>query len=152
MQDAQRVEVADLAGHRGDRDRVGQVAAGRGLRQQQMQPDHLLHNGHIARRQPDAPGQLRRDRGAHDAVVAVEALADVVQQRAQHEQVRPGHVAGVPRGRYLAHYSTVTEPAGDKDTVHTCQQLVGTLMLKLLGIHPAHFHPHVVRLHWLEGW
>ena len=95
VQQVQGGGVADRLGDRGDGDRVAQVAAGGHVRQQQVQPDQLLDGGDVGRRQADPGGDLGGDRGADDAVVAGQALADVVQERADQQQVGPVHLAGV---------------------------------------------------------
>jgi hypothetical protein len=77
---------------------VGEVATGRGVGQQQVVLDHPDQDVDVGRRQP----QPRADRGDHDhahlGVVAGPSLADVVQQRAEQQQVGAGDAPG-ERGR-----------------------------------------------------
>ena len=97
-QRVQQVEgggVADRLGDRGDGHRVAQVAAGGHLGQQQVQPDQLLDQRDVRGRQPDPGGDRGGDRRADDAVVAGQALADVVQEARRSAAGR----AGPPRGR-----------------------------------------------------
>ncbi len=61
-------------------------------------PDQLADHRHVGGGQPDRGRDRRGDRGAGRTVVAGQALADVVQEGGQHEQVGAGHLAGVRGG------------------------------------------------------
>ena len=67
------------------------VPPGRGVRQQQVMPDHRGQRLDVLRPQPDALPDLGRQRGPDLGVVLLPALADVVDQRAEQQQVRPRH-------------------------------------------------------------
>ena len=88
------VGVADRLGDRGDRHRVGQVAAGGHLGQQQVQPDQLLDQRHVGRRQPD-PGGDRRPRSARRRCCG--RRAGPCRRRAGTRRAAAGR-AGPPRG------------------------------------------------------
>lgn len=81
------VEGADDRGHGL---RIVEVAAGRGVRQEQMVPHHRGEQRQIRRPQAHPPPDLQGQFGTDHAVVAAASLPDVVQQRAEDEQVRTG--------------------------------------------------------------
>ncbi len=88
----------DRVGHRGHGHRVAEVAAGRGVRQQQVVTGQGGYRRDIVGRQahalPDPFGMHRAD----DRVLARVALADVVQQGAEQQQIGARHLAGELRG------------------------------------------------------
>ena len=96
MQQVEQVARAvDGLGHGPHGHRVVQVAAGRGVRQQQVVADQvatIVARPRTARPSRGPSSRDHRDPGV--GVVAGKALADVVQQRAEQQQVGPGHVAG----------------------------------------------------------
>ena len=79
--------VADGAGEAGDRDLIVEVTPGAGVGQQEVvldEPDQVRGTGVV---QADARRDLARDRRADVRVVTGAALADVVQQRAEKQDV-----------------------------------------------------------------
>ena len=95
VQQLEHLRRADGVGDGARRRRVGEVAAGRGVGQQQV----VLDEGH---QHVDVRGRQARGAGASSAttrmpttgVVAGQALADVVQQRTEQQQVRTRAPAG----------------------------------------------------------
>jgi hypothetical protein len=75
-----------------ERWRGGAAAGGRRGRQQ-VQPDELLQHLHIGLGEPEPGRDAADDLDAGVGVVAGEALPDVVQQRADEQQVGPAHGA-----------------------------------------------------------
>ena len=73
---------------------VLQIAAGRGVRQQQVMAHHLGQQFDVRRPQAEPGADLGGEFGPDDAVVAAAALADVVAQRAEQQQVGTGHPGG----------------------------------------------------------
>lgn len=67
--------------------RIVEVAAGGGLRQQQVVAHHAGQQGDVRRPQPEPGPDLTRQFRADDAVVPAASLADVVQERTEHQQV-----------------------------------------------------------------
>ena len=95
----QLARSADRVGHGGDRHRVVEVAARRGVGQQQVMAGQRDHRRDIAGLQAHPLANLLGVRGPdHGMVTSRVALADVVQQRAQQEEIRARHLAGEPRG------------------------------------------------------
>ena len=99
-----------------DRGRVVEVAAGGDVGQQEVVAHHGHEQGDVAGREAHPRRDLLDDHLAGDGVVvapdADEALADVVQQRADEEQVGPVDLAGVGggAGRRLAQVPVDGEP------------------------------------------
>ena len=92
MQQLQHHQItAEGVHHGGDGVGVLQVSPGRGVGQQQVVAHHFGEDVDIGGPQPqsisDLGGQLRAD----DAVVAAAPLADVVHQRTEDQEIRPGH-------------------------------------------------------------
>ena len=82
-----------LHGHR-----VVQVPPGRDLGEQQVVADRGGDQLRVGLAEADPLAHVAGDHLAGDAVVAGPALADVVQQRGEQQQVGPRHVAGVGGG------------------------------------------------------
>ncbi len=89
--------LADPLGDPADGALVGEVAPGRDVGQQQVVADHLGELGDVVGVVAHALADAGDDLDADVDVVARVALADVVQQRAHHEQV--GAVDPVDEGR-----------------------------------------------------
>ena len=83
----QPLEVADGRRHVGRGARVGQVSTCRRLGQQQMVLDHRPHDRRVLAAEPHARQHRVDDLHADVGVVARVALADVVHERADQEQV-----------------------------------------------------------------
>ena len=79
--------------------RVGQVAAGGDVGQQQVVLDQRDEHGDVGGRQAEPGRELGDDLHADLGVVAGQALADVVQQRAEQQQVGARDAAGQRGGR-----------------------------------------------------
>src|SRR5690606_6619469 len=78
--------------------RVVQVTPGRGLGKQQVVADHGGQHVHVLRGQPDAGADVADHHLAGRGVVAGPALADVVQQGGDQEEVGTGDLTGVAGG------------------------------------------------------
>ncbi len=81
-----------------DRHRVVQVATGRGVGQQQVVRGERGDGLDVVVGEPHPAGDLASVLGADERVVAWVALADVVQQRADEQQVGTVDLAGVVGG------------------------------------------------------
>ncbi len=77
-----------------DRLRVLQVPTGCGVRKEEMVPHDLGEHLDVRRPQTEPGADLGGQLGADDAVVTAPALADVVAQRAEQQQVGPRHTGG----------------------------------------------------------
>ena len=89
MQQVERVLAPDVVRHRLDRRRIREIATGGEARQQEVQADEVDQHRDVGGGVPHAG---RHDRGQRDAVVGVvtrAALAQVVQERADQQEVGP---------------------------------------------------------------
>ena len=93
---SQHRAVAERGGHRLDRGRVVEVAAGGHVGQQQVVAAQRDEHGGVGRVEPHARADPGQQLDADLGVVAGAALADVVEQGAEHEQVGPVDPAGQP--------------------------------------------------------
>lgn len=59
---------------------------------------HRGEEVHVGRPETQAPADVARELGADHGMVFVAALADVVHERPEQQQVRPRHPRGQPRG------------------------------------------------------
>ena len=101
-----------------DRQRIVEVAAGRGVGQQQVVAHERGDRRRVAVGQPHPVGDPLGDHRARDRVVALRvALADVVQQRAEQQQIR----AGRPGGSAPAAWAAVSIRC--RSTVNRCTGL-----------------------------
>ena len=89
MEQLETFDGLDCRGHLLDRCLVGEVAPKRVIGEEQMVLDHRHEGVDVARREPEPGGELAHDRHAGLGVIARISLADVVEQRSHHEQVRP---------------------------------------------------------------
>ena len=83
----QRHPVADRLGDRGDGGGIVEVAPGGRVGQEQVEAHHVDQDGHIVRVEAHASSDTVDDLDADRGVVARKALADVVQQRADQQEV-----------------------------------------------------------------
>ena len=94
MQQLERRHVADRLGDLADRRRVGQVAPHGDVGQQQV----VLHEPHqhvdVAGRETEARTDLADERHPRRGVIAGIALAEIVEQRPEHEEVGAVDAAG----------------------------------------------------------
>ena len=90
----ERAQVADGLGDGGQRGRVGQIAARGDIGQQQVMAHQRGQHLGVLGRQPHARPDGLHQRNADLGVVAGVALADVVEQRAEHQQVGAVHSVG----------------------------------------------------------
>ena len=81
--------VAGGPGHAGDGGRVIEVAAGGGVGQQEVVAHEVDEHVDVVGREAHPGGNALDDLHADLGVVAGEALADVVEQRADEQEVRP---------------------------------------------------------------
>ena len=100
VQQVQHLGAADEVRHGLGGRRVGEVAPGRDVGQQQVVPDQRDEDRDVVRGQPEPRPGHRDQVGPDGAVVARPALADVVQQGGEQQQVGAGDPPGQPgRGR-----------------------------------------------------
>lgn len=91
MQQLEQLQVpAQRFGHRLNGFRVVEVAAGGRDRQQQVVADHARERLDVQGCQPQPLADGRHQFGSENTVIHAAALADVVQQRAEGEQIRAG--------------------------------------------------------------
>ena len=83
--------IADHATHERDRAVVVEIPPGRDVGQEEVVLDEGGEHGDVVSVEPDARADRRHDLHADRAVVARVALADVVEERTEDEQVRAGH-------------------------------------------------------------
>jgi hypothetical protein len=88
----------DCLGDDADGGWVVQIAAGRGVGQQQVVADQRDHEGDVLLGEAHSRGDGPRHFGADDRVVAGVPLADVVQQRADQQQIGARDIAGQTAG------------------------------------------------------
>ncbi len=98
----ERQSVADGAGDAGDRGGIVEVAPRGRVGQQEMMAHEVDQHVDVGGREPHARGDVLDDLHADGGVVAGITLADVVQKRADQEQIRPldpiGQLGGECRG------------------------------------------------------
>ncbi len=94
MQQFEGALGADGVGDRADGGGVVQVAPGGGLDEEQVVADEGGEDGGVRAVEADAGGGVAGDGLAGDAVVAGPALAEVVQQCGDEEEVGAAHAAG----------------------------------------------------------
>ncbi len=94
VQQLEQAPAADCGGDLRHRDRVVQIPPGRRLRQEKMKPNGCGHEHRVGRAEPDARGHVAGYHLAADAVVARPALAHIVQEGGQQQQVGTRHLAG----------------------------------------------------------
>jgi hypothetical protein len=98
----QRHPVADGAGDTGDRGGIVEVATRGRVGQQEMEPHEVDKDVDIGGRETHARGDVLDDLHADGGVIPGEPLADVVQERADEEQIGPfdpvGQLGGERRG------------------------------------------------------
>ncbi len=74
--------------------RVVQIAPGGSLRQQEVIADHCRQQGHVGGPQAEPVTDLNGEIGTDDAVVAAASLSDVVDERAEHQQIGTSDTCG----------------------------------------------------------
>ncbi len=94
VQQAEDPGAAGGPGHRLDGRRVVDVPPGRGLDEQEVLAHHRDQHVGVRRREPEPWREIVDDLDSHVGVVAGPALADVVQQGAEQQQVGPVDLAG----------------------------------------------------------
>ena len=83
--------------HNLDRRRIVQISPGGGVGQQQMVPGHGRDRLGVVRIEAHPAGDPTRQPLPDHRMVTGIALAQVVQQRSDQQQVRPGHLRGEAR-------------------------------------------------------
>jgi hypothetical protein len=118
-------------GHGGDGGVVGQVAPGGHVGQQQVMAHHVDQHVDVVGRQPHARPQVAHHHHADVGVITGSPLADVVEERPQHEQVGPLHTVG-QRGGVGGRLHQVTVDG---------EAVVGVALRLALDVDPLGQHP-----------
>ncbi len=93
-QQVQGLEVASGVGHRAGGRRIFEVAPGGRVGEEQMMAHQRLQGDHVASGKPQPRGEAADDFDADRSVVVALALADVVKEPAEQQQVRSAHGSG----------------------------------------------------------
>ena len=95
MQEIEKGPVSlECVDHSLHRCRIVEVATGGGFRQQQVVAHHRRQRRDVGRPESQAISDRGGQFGTDDAVVSPSPLPDVVDQRTEHEQIRPSDASG----------------------------------------------------------
>ncbi len=83
----ERRSVAHLLGHALDCGRIVEVSSGGHLGKEEMEPDQQDQDFHVTGRKAHTSADLGHQVGADVRVVAGESLADVMEERADHQEI-----------------------------------------------------------------